>query len=62
MKPSLIIVNLLGEILELVEVAATLAIIEGCVKGIEKEGKADSGFSAKSTLSHWVSCANFGEV
>lgn len=31
----------LGEILDLTEIAATPAIIEGCVKGIEKEGNAE---------------------
>ena len=52
MIPSLIVVNLLGEILDLVEVAATPAIIEGCVKGIEKEGKAEfKVFGKKHSLS-----------
>ena len=44
--------NLLGEILDLVEIAATPAIIEGCVKGIEKEGKAEfKVFGKEKTLS-----------
>ena len=52
MIPSLIVVNLSGEILDLAEGAATPAIIEGCVKGIEKEGKAEfKAFGKKHTLS-----------
>lgn len=30
-----------GEILDIAEIAATPALIQGCVKGIEKEGKAE---------------------
>lgn len=41
-----------GEILDVIEIAATPAIIEGCVKGIEKEGKAEfKVFGKKHTLS-----------
>lgn len=57
MIPSLIVVNLLGEIADLIEVAATPAIIKGCVKGIEKEGKAEfKVFGKKHTLSLGKSC------
>lgn len=41
-----------GEFADLIEVAATPAIIKGCVKGIEKEGKAEfKAFGKKHTLS-----------
>lgn len=41
-----------GEILDIAEIAATPAIIEGCVKGIEKEGSAEfKVFGKKHTLS-----------
>ena len=44
--------GVLGEILDIAEVAATPALIEGCVKGIEKEGKAEfKVFGKKHTLS-----------
>ena len=44
--------GLLGEILDIAEIAATPALIEGCVKGIEKEGKAEfKVFGKKHTLS-----------
>ncbi len=39
--PTIILTTVLGEILDIAEIAATPAIIEGCVKGIEKEGKAE---------------------
>jgi hypothetical protein len=35
------LIPIVGEILDLVEIAATPAIIQGCVDGIEKEGKAE---------------------
>ncbi|CAK7203033.1 hypothetical protein SEUCBS139899_005762 [Sporothrix eucalyptigena] len=35
------LVPIVGEIMDLVEIAATPSIIEGCVKGIEKAGKAE---------------------
>ncbi|KAF6219691.1 hypothetical protein HO133_004160 [Letharia lupina] len=35
------LIPIAGEIADAIEVAATPAIIEGCVKGIEKEGKAE---------------------
>lgn len=35
------LIPIVGEIADAVEIAATPAIIEGCVKGIEKEGKAE---------------------
>lgn len=35
------LIPIAGEIADAVEVAATPAIVEGCVKGIEKEGKAE---------------------
>lgn len=44
-------IPIVGEILDLVEIAATPAIIEGCVKGIEKEGKAEfKVFGKKQSL------------
>ncbi|KJR85825.1 class 5 chitinase 1 [Sporothrix schenckii 1099-18] len=35
------LIPIVGEIMDLIEIAATPAIIEGCVKGIEKAGKAE---------------------
>lgn len=35
------LIPIVGEILDIAEIAATPAIIQGCVKGIEKEGKAE---------------------
>ena len=35
------LIPVVGEIADAVEIAATPAIVEGCVKGIEKEGKAE---------------------
>jgi len=41
----------IGEIADVAEVAATPAIVEGCVQGIEKEGKAESKvFGKEHTL------------
>lgn len=41
-----------GEIADGIEIALTPAIIEGCVKGIEKEGKAEfKVFGKKHSLS-----------
>lgn len=46
------VLNAIGEIADIAEVAATPAIIEGCVKGIEKEGKAEfKVFGKKHSLS-----------
>lgn len=46
------LIPIVGEILDIAEIAATPAIIEGCVKGIEKEGKAEfKVFGKKHTLS-----------
>lgn len=45
-------IPIIGEILDIAEIAATPAIIQGCVKGIEKEGKAEfKVFGKKHTLS-----------
>lgn len=45
------LIPIFGEIADLVEIAATPAIIEACVKGIEKEGKAEfKVFGKKHTL------------
>lgn len=45
------LIPIAGEIADAIEVAATPAIIEGCVKGIEKEGKAEfKVFGKKHTL------------
>ncbi|CAK7207307.1 hypothetical protein SEUCBS139899_010117 [Sporothrix eucalyptigena] len=35
------LIPIIGEILDAIEIAATPALIQGCVKGIEKEGKAE---------------------
>ena len=49
--------GLLGVVLDLAEVAATPLLIEGCVKGIEKEGKAEfKVFGKKHTLSMGMPC------
>ncbi|KAL8826184.1 MAG: hypothetical protein Q9191_003962 [Dirinaria sp. TL-2023a] len=46
------LIPIVGEILDIAEIAATPALIEGCVKGIEKEGKAEfKVFGKKHTLS-----------
>ncbi|KAL8664747.1 MAG: hypothetical protein Q9202_002749 [Teloschistes flavicans] len=39
--PRSLLTTYLGEILDIAEIAATPALIQGCVKGIEKEGKAE---------------------
>lgn len=45
------LIPIIGEILDLAEIAATPAIIQACVKGIEKEGKAEfKVFGKKHTL------------
>lgn len=45
------LIPIFGEIADLVEIAATPAIIEGCVKGVEKGGKAEfKVFGKKHTL------------
>lgn len=49
-RRSLLTIDL-GEILDIAELAATPALIQGCVKGIEKEGKAEfKVFGKKHTL------------
>lgn len=46
------VIPIFGEIADIAEIAATPAIIQGCVKGIEKEGKAEfKVFGKKHTLS-----------
>ena len=46
------LIPIIGEILDIAEIAATPAIIQGCVKGIEKEGKAEfKVFGKEHTLS-----------
>ena len=46
------VIPIIGEIADIAEIAATPAIIQGCVKGIEKEGKAEfKVFGKKHTLS-----------
>ena len=46
------LIPIFGEIADAVEIAATPAIIDGCVKGIEKEGSAEfKVFGKKHTLS-----------
>ena len=45
------LIPIAGEIADAIELAATPAIVEGCVKGIEKEGKAEfKVFGKKHTL------------
>ena len=45
-------IPIIGEIADIAEIAATPAIIQGCVKGIEKAGKAEfKVFGKKHTLS-----------
>lgn len=52
MTQPLIISEISGEILDIAEIAVTPALIQGCVKGIEKEGKAEfKVFGKKHTLS-----------
>ena len=46
------LIPIVGEIADAIEIAATPAIIEGCVKGIEKEGSAEfKVFGKKHTVS-----------
>ncbi|KAL8726295.1 MAG: hypothetical protein Q9166_006797 [cf. Caloplaca sp. 2 TL-2023] len=46
------LIPIIGEILDIAEIAATPALIQGCVKGIEKEGKAEfKVFGKKHTIS-----------
>jgi chitinase len=46
------LIPIVGEILDIAEIAATPALIQGCVKGIEKEGKAEfKVFGKKHSLS-----------
>lgn len=46
------LIPIVGEILDIAEIAATPALIQGCVKGIEKEGKAEFKiFGKKHSLS-----------
>lgn len=46
------LIPIIGEILDIAEVAATPALIKACVKGVEKEGKAEfKVFGKKHTLS-----------
>lgn len=51
------LIPIVGEILDAIEIAATPAIIQGCVKGIEKEGKAEfKAFGKKQTLRYVPNC------
>lgn len=51
------LIPFVGEILDIAEVAATPALIRACVKGVEKEGKAEfKVFGKKHTIS--VSLSN----
>jgi chitinase len=46
------LIPIIGEILDIAEIAATPALIQACVKGVEKEGKAEFKiFGKKHTLS-----------
>ncbi|KAK6000837.1 hypothetical protein QM012_003562 [Aureobasidium pullulans] len=46
------LIPIIGEILDIAEIAATPALIQACVKGVEKEGKAEfKVFGKKHTLS-----------
>ncbi len=54
------VLDVIGEIADIAEIAATPAIIEGCVKGIEKEGKAEfKVFGKKHTLSLGMFCQSW---
>ena len=48
------LIPIVGEIADAVEIAATPAIIEGCVKGIEKEGQAEFKVFGKKHTLKWV--------
>jgi hypothetical protein len=51
------LIPIVGEILDVIEIAATPAIIQGCVKGIEKEGKAEfKAFGKERTLRYVPNC------
>ncbi|KAF6235801.1 hypothetical protein HO173_005996 [Letharia columbiana] len=57
------LIPIFGEILDLAELAATPALIEGCVKGIEKEGKAEfKVFGKEHSLSPGEICQFFGNA
>lgn len=57
MTQPLITFEIPGEILDIVEIAATPALIQGCVKGIEKEGKAEfKVFGKKHSVSLGKRC------
>ena len=46
------LIPIVGEILDIAEIAATPALIQACVKGVEKEGKAEfKVFGKEHTLS-----------
>lgn len=56
----LIILKILGQILDIAELVATPALVEACVKGIEKEGKAEfKVFGKKHSLSMSKLCQFF---
>jgi hypothetical protein len=53
------LIPIIGEIADAIEIAATPAIIEGCVKGIEKEGSAEfKVFGKEHTLMSVLSFAD----
>jgi chitinase len=50
------LIPIVGEILDIAEIAATPALIQACVKGVEKEGKAEfKVFGKKHTISVRIS-------
>lgn len=54
------LIPIFGEIADVVEIAATPAIIQGCVKGIEKAGKSEfKVFGKKHTLRYVLLCFFF---
>lgn len=47
------LIPIVGEILDIAEIAATPALIQGCVKGVEKEGKAEFKVFGKEHSLSW---------
>jgi chitinase len=57
------LIPIVGEILDIAEIAATPALIQACVKGVEKEGKAEfKVFGKKHTISVSISLREYRHV
>jgi chitinase len=57
------LIPIVGEILDIAEIAATPALIQACVKGVEKEGKAEfKVFGKKHTISVSISIREYRHV